>query len=89
MPPVCVPDPRDVTVHILLHKIILAMVDHPGAIILKTRWSDKGADFGISCHPSDKGKLIGSQGRNARSIRVLMQAIGMQKGRIYTVRVNE
>ena len=64
-------DPRDVSVHKLLFKIVGALVDRPEVVVIETQVTEEGATFTVHAHPDDTGKLIGKQGRNASSIRVL------------------
>jgi predicted RNA-binding protein YlqC (UPF0109 family) len=62
------PDPRDVPVSKLLHKIVSALIDQPEFLTVKTSATEDGATFTIGAHPDHTGKLIGKQGRNAKSI---------------------
>jgi predicted RNA-binding protein YlqC (UPF0109 family) len=83
------PDPRDVPISKLLHKIISALVDRPEFLSIKAIATEDGATFTIDAHPDDTGKLIGKQGRNAKSIRTLLGAAGMKVRRRYTVVITE
>jgi hypothetical protein len=83
------PDPRGVQVHKLLHKIVCALVDQPEFVIIKTLVEEDGAAFSIHTHPDDTGTLIGRQGVNARSIRVIVQGAGMKLGRRYVMNIHE
>jgi predicted RNA-binding protein YlqC (UPF0109 family) len=83
------PDPRDVPISKLLHKIISALVDRPEFLSIKAIATEDGATFTIDAHPDDTGKLIGKQGRNAKSIRTLLGAAGMKLRRRYTVVITE
>ena len=82
-------DPRDVPVSQLLHKIVSALIDRPEFLTVKTSATEDGATFTIGAHPDHTGKLIGKQGRNAKSIGTLLGAAGMKLRRRYTVVITE
>jgi predicted RNA-binding protein YlqC (UPF0109 family) len=82
-------DPRDVPVSQLLHKIVSALIDRPEFLTVKTSATEDGATFTIGAPPDHTGKLIGKQGRNAKSIRTLLGAAGMKLRRRYTVVITE
>ena len=83
------PDPRDIPASKLLHRIVSAMIDRPEFLSIKAIATEDGATFTIDAHPDDTGKLIGKQGRNAKSIRTLLGAAGMKLRRRYTIVINE
>jgi hypothetical protein len=70
------PDPRDVSVSKLLSNIVCAMVDRPEFVVIKTHAAEEGASFSINVHRDDVGKIIGKQGRNAKSLRIIVSAVG-------------
>jgi predicted RNA-binding protein YlqC (UPF0109 family) len=82
-------DPQDGAICKLLHKIVCALVDRPEFVVIKTHAEEEGATFTIGAHPDDTGKLIGKQGRNARSIRTLLGAAGMKLHRRYAIDITE
>jgi predicted RNA-binding protein YlqC (UPF0109 family) len=53
------PDPRDVSVSMLLSKIVRALVGRPEFVVIKTHAAEEGASFSIDVHPDDVGKIIG------------------------------
>jgi predicted RNA-binding protein YlqC (UPF0109 family) len=57
--------------------LIKLMVDRPEDVTVECVPSDSGASLRVSVDPSDIGKVIGRQGRTARSLRVLVAAMGM------------
>ena len=83
------PDPRDVPVTELLHKIVSALADRPEFLSIKAMPTEDGVAFTVDAHPDDRGKLIGRQGRNAKSIRTLLSAAGAKLRRHYTVVINQ
>jgi len=83
------PDPRDVSVSKLLFRMVCELVDRPEFVVIKTHAADEGASFAIDVHPDDTGKIIGRQGRNAKSVRIIVSAIGQKLHRRYVVVVDE
>ena len=57
--------------------IVKLMVDKPEDVSVEIVTVPGGMALRYSVAPSDVGKLIGAQGRNARSLRVIVAAIGM------------
>ncbi|MDP9051505.1 MAG: KH domain-containing protein [Acidobacteriota bacterium] len=83
------PDPRDVSVSKLLSKTVCAMVDRPEFVVINAHAAEEGASFTIEVHPDDVGKIIGKQGRNAKSLRMIVSAIGQKLHRRYVLLVDE
>lgn len=83
------PDPRDVFVSKLLSKIVRALADQPEFVVIKTHVAEEGASFTVEVHPDDTGKIIGRQGRNANSIRIIVSAVGHKLHRNYVLVVDE
>jgi hypothetical protein len=82
-------DPKDMFVSGLLAKIVCSLVDRPEFVVIKAHASEEGASFSIDAHRDDVGKIIGKQGRNAKSLRIIVSAIGQKLNRRYLVLVNE
>lgn len=80
---------RDITVCKLLHKIVCAMVDRPEFVVIKTLVAEDGASFAIDVHSDDTGKIIGRQGRNVKSLRTIVSAMGQKLHRRYVLVVDE
>jgi predicted RNA-binding protein YlqC (UPF0109 family) len=68
-------------VSILVH----AMVDDPSAVVIANEDVKGGRLFRIQVAPADKGKLIGANGRSARSLRILLNAAGRKYGESITL----
>ncbi len=60
-----------------LTTLIRLMVDRPEAVMVESIPIEEGSTIRISVDPGDIGKIIGKQGRTARSLRVLVTAMGM------------
>ena len=83
------PDPRDVSVYHLLLKIVGVLVDRPEFVVIQTQLTEDGATFTVHAHPDDTGKLIGKQGRNAQSLRILTKGAGLKLRRRYEVAIQD
>jgi uncharacterized protein len=57
--------------------LIKLMVDHPEEVRVECVPISDGSSFRISVDRADIGKVIGKQGRTARSLRILVTAMGM------------
>ena len=57
--------------------IVKLMVDKPEDVSVEIVPVPGGMVLRYSVAPGDVGKLIGAQGRNARSLRVIVAVIGM------------
>jgi uncharacterized protein len=82
-------DPRDFSVYHLLFKIVCSFVDHPDKVVIRAVSTKSGATFTISVHTEDVGKVIGRQGRTAKSMRTIVSELGTKRGRSCAVVVDE
>ena len=63
-----------------VENVVRLMVDKPEDVrVVPVRSS--GIGFQIQVHPEDIGHVIGKQGRNARSLRILVTAMAQKAGR--------
>jgi uncharacterized protein len=62
----------------LLEVIAKALVDNPDEVVVNTVEGEQVTVFELKVHPSDLGKVIGRDGRTAKSIRVILGAAGMK-----------
>ena len=83
------PDPVDISVYKLLLKIVVALVDRPEFVVIQTQVTEDGATFTVHAHPDDTGKLIGKQGRNAQSLRIITSGAGRKLSRRYEVAIQD
>ena len=58
----------------LVEVIAKALVDDPDAVVVKETEDDNVIRLVLSVAPSDKGKVIGKQGRIAKAIRTVVKA---------------
>ncbi len=69
--------------------ICKALVDNPEDVEVTQIDGEQTSILELKVHQSDIGKVIGKQGRTARSIRTLIAAIGMKDRRRYTLEIIE
>ncbi|WP_440895286.1 KH domain-containing protein [Amphibacillus sp. Q70] len=68
----------------LITTIIKPLVDHPEAVEVTEKEETSKIVYHLTVHPDDVGKVIGRNGRIAKSIRTVVYAIGSDtKKRIY------
>lgn len=64
--------------HVLVVQIAKALVDAPREVTLDVAEKPESTILRLRVAPGDVGKVIGRQGRTARSIRTLLAAVGMK-----------
>lgn len=73
----------------LVTEIAKALVDIPEEVIVREVEGEQVTVLELRVAPSDLGKVIGKQGRTARSIRTLLGAAGMKLNRRFTLEILE
>lgn len=73
----------------LVVDIAKALVDSPDEVDVKEVAGEQVTVFELRVAPTDLGKVIGRQGRTARSIRTLLGAAGMKLNRRFTLEILE
>jgi predicted RNA-binding protein YlqC (UPF0109 family) len=73
----------------LVREIARALVDEPGAVEVQSVDRDDNTVLKLRVAPSDVGKVIGKQGRTARSVRTILGAVSMKLHRRYTLDILE
>ena len=58
----------------LVKVIAMALVDHPDQVVVTEEETEKAIVVELRVAPEDMGKVIGKQGRIAKSIRTLVKA---------------
>lgn len=69
----------------ILETIILNLVDNKEAVEIKELEGEKSIVFEVKVADSDMGKIIGKQGRLAKSIRTLMKAVAGKEQKRVTI----
>ena len=78
-----------VAVDQLVREIARALVDDPGAVEVETVARDENTVLRLRVAPQDVGKVIGKQGRTARSVRTILGAVSMKLRHRYTLDILE
>jgi predicted RNA-binding protein YlqC (UPF0109 family) len=73
----------------LIEDIAKSLVDVPEEVVVTTVDGEQVTVIELKVAPGDLGKVIGKQGRTARSIRTILGAAGMKVNRRYTLEILE
>ena len=73
----------------LVEDIAKALVDIPEEVSVREVSGEQVTVLELKVAPSDLGKVIGKQGRTARSIRTILGAAGMKLSRRFTLEILE
>jgi predicted RNA-binding protein YlqC (UPF0109 family) len=73
----------------LVREIARALVDEPDAVEVETVTRDENTVLRLRVAPQDVGKVIGKQGRTARSVRTILGAVSMKVHHRYTLDILE
>ena len=73
----------------LIEDIAKALVDIPEEVVINVIEGEQTTLLELKVAPSDLGKVIGKQGRTARSIRTILGAAGMKLNRRFTLEILE
>jgi hypothetical protein len=78
-----------VEVNELVREIARALVDAPEAVEVDSVNKDENTVLRLRVAPQDVGKVIGKQGRTARSVRTILGAVSMKLHHRYTLDILE
>ena len=73
----------------LIEMIAKALVDNPDQVAVHAIEGEQSTVLELKVAPTDLGKVIGKQGRTARSIRTILGAAGMKLKRRFTLEILE
>ena len=63
----------------ILETIIVNLVDNKEEVSINEKQDEQGIVFEVKVAESDMGKIIGKQGKTAKSIRTVMKAISSKE----------
>ena len=69
----------------ILETIILNLVDDKEAVKIEKKDSENEVTFEVKVAEKDMGRVIGRQGRLAKSIRTLMKSVAAKEGKKVSV----
>lgn len=73
----------------LVEQIAKALVDDPEKVSVQSVDGEQVTVLELRVSPEDLGKVIGKQGRTARSIRTILGAAGMKLRKRFTLEILE
>jgi len=73
----------------LVEEIAKARVDKPDSVLVRKVEGEQVTVLELRVDPTDIGKVIGKQGRTARSIRTILGAAGMKLRKRFTLEILE
>lgn len=73
----------------LVEAIAKALVDNPEQVEVRAIEGEQVTVLELRVHPSDLGKVIGRQGRTAKSMRTILGAAGMKLRKRLTLEILE
>ncbi|HUB18838.1 MAG TPA: KH domain-containing protein [Acidobacteriaceae bacterium] len=73
----------------LVTQIARALVDLPEAVVVEEVEREESTVLRLRVAPTDVGKVIGKQGRTARSMRTILGAVSMKHHHRYTLDILE
>jgi uncharacterized protein len=73
----------------LVEEIAKALVDIPEQVTVREVQGERSTLLELRVAPTDLGKVIGRQGRTARSVRTLLSAAGMKLNRRFELDIVE
>ena len=73
----------------LVEQIAKSLVDHPDKVTVNAVEGEQVTVLELRVAPPDPGKVIGKQGRPARSIRTILGAAGMKLRKRFTLEILE
>jgi uncharacterized protein len=73
----------------LVEEIARALVDSPAGVMVNEISGEHATVFELRVAEGDLGKIIGKQGRTARSIRTLLGAVGTKLNRRFSLEILE
>jgi predicted RNA-binding protein YlqC (UPF0109 family) len=73
----------------LVEVIAKALVDHPEQVQVRAVEGEQVTVLELHVHPEDLGKVIGRQGRTAKSMRTILGAAGMKLKKRLTLEILE
>jgi hypothetical protein len=72
-----------------LERLARGLVDDTASVSVQEVENEDGIELELRVAPDDLGKVIGRQGRTARSLRTILAAAGAKRGRRVVVEIVE
>jgi len=72
-----------------VENVVKAIVDHPDDVKTKRSVDEMGVLIELTVHAEDMGKIIGKEGRTAKSIRTLLRVLGAKNNARVNLKIVE
>jgi len=69
--------------------VVKAIVDNPQDVKVERRIDEMGVLLSLTVNPEDMGKIIGKEGRTAKSLRTLLRVLGAKKNARINMKIVE
>lgn len=69
--------------------VVKAIVDHPEEVKTNRSVDERGVLIELTVNPEDMGKIIGKEGRTAKSIRTLLRVLGSRNNARVNLKIIE
>lgn len=69
--------------------VVKAIVDNPSKVKVKRQVDEMGVLIELTVDPQDMGKIIGKEGRTAKSIRTLLRVLGAKNNARVNLKIIE
>jgi predicted RNA-binding protein YlqC (UPF0109 family) len=73
----------------LMRGMVVALVDSPEQVLVGVSVQERWVGVDVQVSPDDVGKVIGKQGRTARSLRTILGATAVKLGVAYELNIQE
>ena len=73
----------------LVEEMAKALVEAPDEVAVRAIEGDQGTKLELRVAPADMGRVIGKQGRTARSLRAVLGAAGTKLNKRFTLEIVE
>lgn len=69
--------------------VVKAIVDNPDDVEVERRVDEMGVLIELKVNPSDMGKIIGKEGKTAKSLRTLLRVLGAKENARVNLKIIE
>lgn len=69
----------------MLRYIVIRLVDNPDDVVVKEVEGDRATVLEVKVNQEDMGKVIGKKGRIIKSLRVVMRAAAISRGKTVSI----
>lgn len=69
--------------------VVKALVEHPDDVKAERKVDEMGVLIELTVHPEDMGKVIGKEGKTAKSLRTLLRVLGAKNNARLNLKIVE